>query len=99
MNSKKNSCRGNYRRKYGNYRPNYNRRPGSQDPTTNLKNLRRSSGPTGLQRRTDSENEEWQSLSVGGFFDGIFYVFQVIMMLIFGTFLAGGALAVVGNIG
>ena len=54
-----------------NYRPNYLRRTGSQDPTTNLKNLRRSSGPTGLQRRTDSENEEWQSLSVGGFFDGI----------------------------
>ena len=32
-----------------NYRPNYLRRTGSQDPTTNLKNLRRS---TGL-RRTD----------------------------------------------
>ena len=79
-----------------NYRPNYLRRTGSQDPTTNLKNLRRSIGPTGLCR-TDSENTEWKSLSFVGFLDGIFYVFQVIMMLVFGTFLAGGAFAVIAG--
>ena len=79
-----------------NYRPNYHGRTGSQDPTTNLKNLRRSSGPTGLCR-TDSENTEWKSLSFVGFLDGIFYVFQVIMMLVFGTFLAGGAFAVIAG--
>ena len=40
-----------------NYRPNYYRRTGSQDPTTKFKNISRSSCPTGLQRRTDPEND------------------------------------------
>ena len=56
-----------------NYRPNYHRKTGSQGPTTNLKNLRRSSGPSPTSmRRTDSdhsENEEWKSLSFAGFLD------------------------------
>ena len=35
-----------------NYRPNYRGRTGSQDPTTNLKNLRRSIGPVSYTHLT-----------------------------------------------
>ena len=50
---------------------------------------------THLRRKGDND-DEFKSVGFLGFLDGTFYVFQTIMMLLFGLFLSGAAIAVIG---
>jgi hypothetical protein len=48
-----------------------------------------------MTKTMTKNNLQYRSVSLSGFFDGIFYVFQIILILFIGTFLGGSAISLI----